>query len=266
MRVVHRRSAPPLRAVIDRYWSWEGNDALRLLPLMPSPGGLEIFFHYGTPFALDERGARMLPRAHFACIRARPVELFQRGSTGFVAVRIRAGMGARLTGVAAAEFADAFVDAQDVWSDAHLLLEQLAEAESIQTRAEALDRFFLARLRENGEGAALGPAIDQLLQRQTDVMQAARAVGIGTRQLEKRFHAATGLAPARFRRLARLRRSIRALLLAPPEATLTSLLDPAYHDQAQQVREFRELTGFSPSELRRAGATGSHFYNAPWTR
>ena len=271
MRVVHRLPAPPLRAVIDRYWSWEGTDPLRLLPLMPSPGGLELFFHYGTPFALDERGARMLPRSHFACIRTRPVELFQHGPTGFVAVRIRAGMGERLTGTAVAEFSDAFVDAQDVWGDAHGLLERLAGAGSMDARVETLDRFLLTRFslaRHSAvrQGAMLGPAIDRLLHTQASVTDAAHDVGIGTRQLEKRFHAATGLTPARFRRLARLRRSIRALLLAPQDATLTSLMDSAYHDQSQQIREFRELTGLTPGEFRCAGIDGSHFYNSPWTR
>lgn len=266
MRVVHRLPAPPLRAVIDRYWSWEGADILRLLPLMPSPGGLELFFHYGTPFALDERGARMLPRAHFACVRTRPVELFQHGATGFVAVRIRAGMGERLTGAAVAEFSDAFVDAQDVWSDAHGLLERLTDADSMTARVDMLDRFFLARLAAIRDRAALGPAIDRLLKGHASVADAAHDVGIGTRQLEKRFYAATGSTPARFRRLARLRRSIRALLLAPQDASLTSLMDSAYHDQSQQIREFRELTGLTPGEFRRVGIDRSHFYNSPWAR
>lgn len=267
MRVVHHLPAAPLRPVIDRYWSWEGPDELRLLPLMPSPGGLELFFHYGTPFALDECGARRLPRVHFACIRTRPTELFQHGATGFIAVRIRAGMGERLTGTAVADFSDTFVDAEDLWgAAAHDLLQQLADSDSMPVRAAILDRFLLRRLRDDRHGAALRPALDGLLQGQVGVGDAAHDVGLGTRQLEKRFLAATGVTPARFRRLARLRRSIRALLLAPEGATLTSLVDPAYHDQAQQVREFRELTGFTPGQLRHAASTSSHFYNPPWAR
>lgn len=267
MRVVHHLPASPLRAIVDRYWSWEGADALRLLPLMPSPGGLELFFHYGTPFALDEHGTRRLPRAHFACIRTRPVELFQRGPTGFVAVRIRAGMGERLTGAAMTELADAFVDAADVWGTAcGDVLERLAESNAMEARVAILDRFLLSRVRDDRRAASQQPALDRLLRDQASVAEAARDAGLGTRQLEKRFRAATGVAPARFRRLARLRRSLRALLLAPDHPTLTSLLDPAYHDQPQQVREFRELTGFTPGQLRRVAATCSHFYNPSWPR
>ncbi|MGO4702384.1 helix-turn-helix domain-containing protein [Dyella sp. 2RAB6] len=267
MRAVHRLPAPPLRAAIDRYWSWDGADPLRLLPLMPSPGGLEVFFHYGAPFALDDAGARPLPRAHLVCVRTRPVALFQHGHTGFVAVRVRAGMGEHLTGVPVDELADRFVDARDIWgAAAGELLERLAEAASADERAALLDQFFLAHQHAQRHGAELAPALTALLHGQTSVADAAHEAGLGTRQLEYRFQHATGLSPARLRRLARLRRSIRMLLLAPPEATLTTLLDPAYHDQAQQVREFRELTGFTPGELRRAGPASAHFYNPSWPR
>jgi len=267
MRVVHHPPAAPLHAAIDRYWSWEGADPLRLLPLMPSPGGLEVFFHYGVPFALDDEGARPLPPAHLVCVRTRPVALFQHGRTGFVAVRVRAGMGERLTGVPLDELADRFVDARDIWgAAAGELLERLAEAASMDARSALLDRFFVAQLQTQRHGAELAPALTALLHGQTRITDAAHEAGLGTRQLEYRFRHATGLSPARLRRLARLRRSIRSLLLAPPEATLTSLLDPAYHDQAQQVREFRELTGFTPGELRRAGPASAHFYNPSWPR
>ncbi|KRE88691.1 hypothetical protein ASG87_08920 [Frateuria sp. Soil773] len=266
MRIVHRLPAPPLRAVVDRYWSWEGAETPRLLPLMPGPGGLEVFFHYGAPFARrrDDR-VQALPRAHFACVRTHPVELLAQGGPGFVAVRMKTGMGGCLTGLPVAAFADGFADAGDAWGEAaRQLPERLAGTATMDERAALLDRFLLARLRAPGMETALAPALAALLHGQTRVAEAARIAGCGVRQLEKRCHAATGLAPARLRRLARLRRSLRALLLAPPGAALTASIDPAYHDQAQQVREFRELTGFAPGELRRAAAGRSHFYNPPW--
>ncbi|MFC4764119.1 helix-turn-helix domain-containing protein [Dyella koreensis] len=235
---------------------------------MPSPGGLEIFFHYGRPFvARNERGMDTLPRAHLTCVRKQPVELFHHGGLGFIAVRIKAGAGARLTGMPVALFADSFIAATDVWGKAaNDLLEQIALASSIDERVALLDGFFLAQRHRASRGATIDLAVNTLLQQPSRVADIARDIGLGTRQLEKRFHAATGLTPARFRRLARLRRSIRNLLLAPPQATLTTLIDTAYYDQAQQVREFRELTGFTPGELRRAAPDYSHFYNPPWPK
>ncbi|WP_266170011.1 AraC family transcriptional regulator [Dyella subtropica] len=273
MKIVHRLPAAPLRSVIDRYWSWEGADALRLLPLMPSPGGLEIFFHYGRPFAArNDCGMDTLPQAHLSCVRTQPVELFQHGGLGFIAVRIKAGAGTQLTGMPVTLFADSFIAATDVWGEAaNDLLEQIAQASSMDERVALLDSFFLAQRQRPRRGAAIDLAVGTLLQQPSRVADIARDVGLGARQLEKRFRAATGLTPARFRRLARLRRSIRSLLLAPPQttlpqATLTTLIDTAYYDQAQQVREFRELTGFTPGELRRVAPDYSHFYNPPWPK
>ncbi|RUL77550.1 helix-turn-helix domain-containing protein [Dyella choica] len=270
MRIAHRLPAPSLSLFVDRYWSWEsdGGALLRLLPLMPSPGGLEIFFHYATPFAVGtDTQMQTLPHAHVVCVRSRPVELFQHGPLGFVAVRVRAGAGQRLTGMPTALLCDRFTDAADIWGPAvHTLLQQLAEAADMNVRAAILDRFLSARLQPAGQGVNVQHAISRLLQQALRVETLANEIGISTRHLENRFHDATGISPARFRRLARLRRSLRELLLAPPDSLLTELIDPAYFDQAQQVREFRELTGFSPGELRRAAPTYSHFYNRPWPR
>jgi transcriptional regulator GlxA family with amidase domain len=94
-----------------------------------------------------------------------------------------------------------------------------------------------------------------------EISRVARDTGLSVRQLEKRFLAATGVAPARFRRLARLRRSVKRLLLDPSPSTLSSDIDAGYYDQAQQVREFKEFTHLTPGELRQLAAHRLHFYS-----
>jgi AraC-like DNA-binding protein len=269
MKITHRRPAAPLRTIIDRYWSWESehDTPLPLLPMMPSPGGMEIFFHFDGGFSqLAENSApRPLPLAHTACVRSRPIALAQTGRTGFIAVRVRAGAITRLTRLPASVLSDAFLAAADIWgNDARILAERLADATTLDERITLLDAFFLMPLRHTRHDHDFHAPIASLLHRPQSITELARQTGLGTRQLEKRFLALTGTSPARFRRLARLRRSIRSLLLAPLQTPLTSLLDPAYFDQPQQIREFREFTGLSPGELREAAARSSHFYNRPW--
>lgn len=269
MKVTHRRPAAPLRGVIDRYWSWESGEAPRLplLPMMPSPGGMEIFFHFEGGFSrlAGDAAPDPLPIAHIACVRSHPVALAQTGRTGFIAARVRAGAITRLTRMPATVLADAFLAAADIWGhEALTLTERLVGASTLDDRAALLDAFFLSQLRNAHRGTAFDDPIAGLLHNPRSIAELARQTGLGTRQLEKRFLAQTGTSPARFRRLARLRRSIRALLLAPSDASLTSLLDPAYFDQPQQIREFREFTGLSPGELREAALHSSHFYNPPW--
>ncbi len=271
MRHHHCRPCTELRPFIDRYWSWESADGLvpPLLPLMPGPGGMEVFFHLGEPFVCQATPCRPggpLPSMHTVCIRREPAPLsVNPTSTYFIAVRIRAGALPMLTDIPIVSLTDHFVPAEEIWGNAcRALFERLAIAPNLAERISLLDAFFLARLRPHSRCKEVGRAIQLLQTGQHRIADLAQDVGFGIRQFEIRFLNATGSSPVRFRRLARLRRSIRTLLLAPSSYSLTDLIDPAYFDQAQQTREFRELTGFSPKELRRQALSHAHFYNSPW--
>ncbi|VVE86255.1 helix-turn-helix domain-containing protein [Pandoraea bronchicola] len=272
MRITHRRPTAALQTAIDRYWGWDvraasgvrAASAVRLMPLLPGPGGMEIFFHFGQSFA-TATGVR-LPGAHITCLRATSAALDAPAALDFIAVRIKSGEIPSLTDVPVCELADTFVAATELWgASVNELHERMADATAFDARAALLDSFFLKQLRRPLAGRDIRPAIAQLHSAQTRIEDLGTVTHLGRRQLEVRFRQTTGTSPVRFRRLARLRRSLRALLLAPPSCTLTQLLDAGYIDQAQQVHEFRALTGQTPSQLRRAALAGdAHFYNPSW--
>ncbi len=82
------------------------------------------------------------------------------------------------------------------------------------------------------------------------VAAVARAVGLGERQLERRFLARVGVTPKRF---ASLRRFERVSALARRAPTLTdAALEAGYYDQSHFIREFRRFVGVSPGKFFRA--------------
>lgn len=273
MHIDHRLPDPALRPFIDRYWSWEqtSRPPPALLPLMPGPGGMEIFFHFHTPFAhhsTSDLPPQPLPQAHIACARRKPIRLAMADRFGFVAVRVRAGAIPWATGIPATKLVDSVTAADDIWGKrARELCEQLALADGLVPRAALLDAFFQRQFHRLQCGNSIGQAIALLQRQQVRIADVAASTGICCRQLEYRFKAETGSSPVRFRRLARFQRALRALVLASQEASLTFLLDPAYVDQAHQSHEFHALTGLKPSEVRRAVRDGyAHFYNPSWPR
>ena len=85
------------------------------------------------------------------------------------------------------------------------------------------------------------------LRRGRRVRDAALAVALSERQLERLFLEHAGLAPAVYRRICRLHRAVRAAKAGAPLAAAAVLA--GFADQPHLSREVRSLTGSSPHEL-----------------
>ncbi|GAA4893424.1 helix-turn-helix protein [Stackebrandtia albiflava] len=99
--------------------------------------------------------------------------------------------------------------------------------------------------------ARLRPGLDVDVRRLAAALESGAPVpdsDLGPRQLRRRFTAAVGYGPARFRRVARLQRFLR--LAEPGRYGLAELAFRAgYADQAHLTRECRVLTGQTPRVL-----------------
>ena len=81
------------------------------------------------------------------------------------------------------------------------------------------------------------------------VAEIARLAGISTRQLERRFHAATGLSPTDFIIRARLAEACRRL--RETDAPIGDIaLESGFYDQSALTRQFRKQFGMTPREFR----------------
>jgi AraC-like DNA-binding protein len=82
-------------------------------------------------------------------------------------------------------------------------------------------------------------------------------VGIGVRQLQRRFADATGLTIKSYSRVRRLRSSL-ARQLAVNEPISKTAAERGYADHAHLAREFAELTGMAPTNVLRHLARIEH--------
>ena len=87
--------------------------------------------------------------------------------------------------------------------------------------------------------------------------EAGRLVGLGERQLRRRFERAVGYGPATLVRIQRFQHFL-ALAERQPGASLSRLAVAAgFADQAHLTRECRRLSGLSPAALLAAGAAAA---------
>lgn len=132
------------------------------------------------------------------------------------------------------------------------LLEALGECDSLEGAAE----LFAARLRDRATGPV---AVDERVRQACALIEAsagelriaelATAVGLGIRQLERRFKRASGLSPKQYARIRRLRAAAAMLAGAEPVNWAERAAAMGFADQAHLSHEVSTITGNSPRTL-----------------
>jgi hypothetical protein len=207
------RELPRADPLLACLWSHDGGERThRILP----DACIDIVSRGGRLFV-----AGPATRAHIATV-AGPV----------FGVRFRIGAAGAALGLPAAELRDLSVPLEDVWGAA-------------ASRIEATNAHELAAaVRRHG-----GP--DPLV-RAAATGAPRNALGIGDRQLRRRFLDAVGYGPKALERILRFQRF---LALATHDDDLARLaLDAGYADQAHLTRECTRLAGLPPAALLAEGA------------
>jgi AraC-like DNA-binding protein len=157
------------------------------------------------------------------------------GST-IIGVRLRPGAASDVLGVPASELRDLRVPLEDLWG--------------ADGRAFAEDPLGVLERRLRGavprDAAAARTA--QLVERGAPIAAAARMVGLGERQLRRRFIAAVGYGPKTFARVVRFQRALARIRSGEPLAW--TAVEAGYADQAHMTRETVALAGRTPAALR----------------
>jgi transcriptional regulator GlxA family with amidase domain len=129
---------------------------------------------------------------------------------------------------------------------------RLLDARSAEERFTQLDAFLIGRFAETREA---DPTVDYAMRRLARAAgpaahEVAEDIGWSRRHLARRFRAAIGVSPDRFRRLARFERFSEAMMRAPDDSLAGLAADCGYVDQAHLTREVRDFAAMTPGELR----------------
>jgi AraC-like DNA-binding protein len=171
-----------------------------------------------------------------------------------VGVRFRVGAAGGALGLPARELVDLTVSLEDVWGPAGAeLAERLAAAPHAHVALAQLTAAVVRRLPERDRLDPLVRAAAVRAARPGVAVEAlGSSVGLGERQLRRRFADAVGYGPKTLQRVLRFQRF---LAIAQREGDLASVaLDAGYADQAHLTRECRRLAGLPPAALLRTGA------------
>jgi AraC-like DNA-binding protein len=185
------------------------------------------------------------PRAHNLLIEK------ETRDCDMVGVRLRPGVASRLLGVSARELHGQMVDLENFWgSSVETLRARLAEAVEAAERFRIVNEAIAQRV-----GHACGRDFERtqamcaaLVQPQTTIASVSVQFGLSHRAMIRHFEESSGLKPRMFRRIQRLRRTLRTIRCAGVPAWARIAVECGFYDQAHLINEFRELTGFTPAD------------------
>jgi AraC-like DNA-binding protein len=174
-------------------------------------------------------------------------------------VRFRVGAAGSALGVPAHELLDASVDLEDVWGAAGArLADRLHDSASPQAALSELTAAIARRLPppELVDTLVRAAAVNAARPRAA-IEDLGREIGLGERQLRRRFADAVGYGPKTLQRILRFQRFL-ALARAPGAPGRPDLAwlaaEAGYADQAHLTRECTRLAGLPPAALLATGA------------
>ena len=173
--------------------------------------------------------------------------------TAYWGVRFWPDAGGAVTGIAGPELRDLSVPAPRALQAG---LDQLAAGlagsapSAEQARATAaLDAMLLPLVRAARPlDDAVRRAVLAIVAARGDapISEIATAIGLGERQLQRRFREAVGLTPKQFARIRRMREAAAGVLRGQARGWAGIAADLGFADQSHLIHEFSQLTGLTP--------------------
>lgn len=218
-------------------------------------GHMEMIFHYGDLYKqyIDSRNTLIQPRCFVIGQLTRPLEIEPTGETGIFSIRFQHEGFLAFATVPIKEMENKAISLEILFGEEGREVEKkILNATSTQNRIELIELFLMERLVDI-------KTIDRVVKSTVETILAARGhvqidklakqININRRQLERKFSASIGLSPKQLSKTIRLQATIK-MLLDRKFTSLTALAyQGEYYDQAHFIKDFKELTGFTPKEF-----------------
>ena len=255
MQRLRHNPPAPLDAYVAVIWTVERSfappdNSFTILP----DGYVELIFSAGCPSAISVGLiTHQAPPCYLVGLLDTPLRLQASGTLRILGARCYAWAIAPLLGDALREHVAGLINLEACWPELTDAIRAALNCGDAQAAIRTLEQFLSNQI------CQLPPAPDMSLPRsvferhsQLRLADLAAQRNYSRRQFERRFRAATGVAPKAYSRLLRFE-SVRNQLYENPSASLAALAQAnGYADQAHLSREFKAFSQQTPSQFARA--------------
>lgn len=137
-------------------------------------------------------------------------------------------------------------------NDVREVEQSILSANSTSDRIKHVETFLISRLTDSETVDRLVKStVETILTAngQLSIDELSKLTNVNRRQLERKFSSAIGLSPKQLSKTIRLQATLK-MLVNKKFTSLTALAyENEYYDQAHFIKDFKELTGFTPKEF-----------------
>ena len=246
---------PPFDTLIENVWYWRGGDPGHAKDTIMASGRLGLFVNL-TGDALswyggEGYGERNLLSGTAVCgthTRTFAIDAYQPHMLG---VQFKPGGAFAFFGGSAREFEDVHVSLSDIWGrDAERLHQRLMQASTPDDKIAILFREVVRRFSEKTHHPAVEVAL-RLFGRcphRVSVTTVSREAEVSPKKLIRLFTEEVGMTPKAYLRVSRFQRVLERVHAAPSVDWMDIVERYGYYDQPHFIREFKEFSGFTPTE------------------
>lgn len=257
--------SPALRDAVESLWVQEASAAaLHGAPAWVMPTGtVELLFHYGERLVHRHGTEHVpMPRCYITGQRTRPVLPVATGRVGIVIASLHP-WGAETLFPGTGAIVDGFTDLADIFPAAELcaLQDRLFAAPSSADRIREVECFLLEQRAEPGTDPRVVAATRLLAAGRVPATRSvAQELGISPRHLARLFRSTVGLPPKTFSRIMRFQ-SVLRLRRERGWDWADIAAECGYSDQPHLIREMREFSFRTPTDLPQASGALDRAFN-----
>ncbi len=249
--------APPLSAFVECFWYWEGSgDTAARERLLPTGQGCIIVNLRNDAMRLysahDLHSYQSYGSAFWAGALSTPNIIDNHQKDRVFGIQFRSGGAFPFVKMPVDELANCALPLHSLWGhSAAELREQLLAAPSPDAMFRAAQNALLGQsVRSLGLHAAVAWALQcfQRPERIGSLADFSQRLGLSQRRFIELFRTQVGLTPKAYCRVRRFHNLLRVVHPLSEVDWSQVALDSGYHDQAHFIHEFREFSGFSPSQ------------------
>ncbi len=245
-----------LNTLVKCYWTLDSpKDEHQHRQTIIPDGCMEMIFHYGDLYRqYIENGSIIIqPKCFVIGQLTRPLEIEPTGETGIFSVRFHSNGFLPFATIPIKEMENSAVSLEKLLGKEGKEIEQkILNALSTLDRIKLIETFLFSRLTDTVTvDRIVKSTVETILTAngQLSVYELSKKTNINRRQLERKFSSAIGLSPKQLSKTIRLQATFK-MLLKKNFTSLTALAyENEYYDQAHFIKDFKELTGFTPKEF-----------------